>query len=109
MQAKPPQHPNTNYAQGYQLRFDIRIELDKGESKVAKFKEIFKKIIDDKLLVVLYPYSTSPSVTHISVIARIPNTYTDLKRYLPGLKPPLKNNDIVYGQKYLGTNTAFND
>ena len=86
--------------------------MDEGERKVAtvaNFKEIFKKIVDDKSTPVLYPYSTSLSATSISVIVRIPNTYMDLKWYILSLKPLVKNSNIVYGQIYSGTNMSFND
>ena len=47
-QNKIPHHPDTDYARGFQLRFDARIKLDKAmdevDSKMAivrKFKEFF--------------------------------------------------------------------
>ena len=81
----------------------MRIQLDKvmdeGKRKVAtvaNFRDIFKKIMYDESSAVLYSYSTSSSATPISAIARITNTYMDLKRYIPILKPLVKNSDIVY-------------
>ena len=82
VQQKLPQHPDTNYARTYQIRFDMRIQLDKVmdecESKVAtvaKFREIITKIMDDKSSAVLYPYSTSSSAIPITAITRLPNYF----------------------------------
>ena len=96
-QAKIPHHLNTDYARDYQLRYDARIKLDavidEAASKlgiVIKFKAIFKRIIDDELSVVLYPYLTLSSAVPITAVARLPNTYIDLKWYVPSLNPPQK-------------------
>ena len=76
---------------------------------VAKFNELFGKIADDKSSAILYPYSSNSSDKPISVIVRLPNTYTELKRYVPSFNPPVKDGDVVYGQIYIGTNTPFDD
>ena len=86
--------------------------MDEADSKVAmisKFKEIFIKIADEELSAVLYPYLTSSSDVPCSALSRIPKTYTELKRYVPSLNPPVKNGNIAYCQIYLGINTTFVD
>ena len=98
------------------MRYDIRIKLEKimdeGGSKVAmvdKFRELFGKILDNESSTVLYLYFTSYSATPIAILSRAPIKYTELKRFIPSLKPPVKNGDIVYGQIYVSTNTMFKD
>ena len=93
----------------------MRIQLDKviyeGKSKVAmvvKFREIITKMMDDESSAVLYPYSTSSRTIIITAIKRMSNKFTDLKRYIPNLKYPVKDINVLYGQIYIGTNTAFN-
>ena len=100
----------------YKMRYDVRIQLDKimddPESTLAmveKFKQLFTKINEEESSAIIYPYSASSNTVPISDIQRLPNTYTETKRYVPGFKPSLKNSDLVYGQLYIGTNTLFND
>ena len=45
---------------------------------------------------VLYPHSTTSSDTPIVAKSHLPNTFTDLRQYLSGLKPPPKGSDLVY-------------
>ena len=86
--------------------------MDEGKSKVAtvaKFREILIKIMDDESSTVLCPYSTPSSIISTTAIKRMTNTFTDLEHYMPSLKPPVKDSDILYGQIYIGMNTPFND
>ena len=100
----------------YQLRFDFRLKLDsvmeKTEAKgttVGKFREMIEKIIEEESSAVVYLYLTTSSASSIVAKARIPKTYTYLRRYLPGIRPPLKNSDLVYGQIYTSTGTYYTD
>ena len=115
-QAMIPDHPKTNYSRKYQFRYDARIKLDEvlddASAKLAislKFKSIFKKLMEEESSAVLYPYSSSSSLLPITLAAKLPNTYTDLKRHVPSLNPPAKNSDLAYCQIYIGTNTCFDD
>ena len=65
--------------------------------------------MEEENTTVLYPYSSSSSAAPVTVLARTPNTFTELKRYLPSIKPPLKDSDLVYGQVYIGTNSVYTD
>ena len=76
---------------------------------VAKFKELFGKIANEGSSTILYQYSTTSSAKPILTIARIPNTYTELKRYIPSSNLPVKDGDVVNGHIYFGTNTPFDD
>ena len=105
VQAKLPQHPDATYSRTHQIRFDFRIRLDsimvENEAKsasVVKFKEMIGKIMEEENTMVLYPYSSSSSAVPITAMARMPNTFIELKRYVPSIKPPLK--DIWYMVKY---------
>ena len=98
------------------MRFDIRLKLDsimeESEAKTAtvtKFKELIGKIMEEENTTVLYPYSSSSSAAPVTVLARTPNTFTELKMYLPIIKTPLKGSDLVYGQVYIGTNSVYTD
>ena len=84
-------------------------EPDAKAATVAKFKELISKIMEEENTTVIYPYSTSSSAVPITTMARMPNTFIELKRYLPSIKPPLKDSDLVYGQVYIGTNTEYAD
>ena len=104
------------HAREHQLRYDMRLQLDKimeepesTKALVAKFRALFKKVQEEESSAILYPYSTTSSAVPITDVARLPNTYTELRRYIPTIKPPLKNSDLVYGQVYIGTNSAFDD
>ena len=115
VQAKLP-HPDTNYSRTHQLRFDFRLRLDsitlEPEAKLAsvlKFKAMIGKIMEEENTMVLYPYSSSSSAVPITAMARMPNTFTELKRYVPSIKAPLKDSDLVYGQIYIGTNSDYAD
>ena len=65
--------------------------------------------MEEESSVVLYPYSSSSSSLPITAAAKLPNTYTDLKRHVLSLNPPAKNSDLAYYQIYIGTNTIFDD
>ena len=58
---------------------------------------------------VVYPYLTTSSASSIVAKARIPNTYTDLRQYLPDIRQSLKDSDLVYGHIYIGTGTGYTD
>ena len=58
---------------------------------VEKFRQLFTKIKEEESSAILYPYSTSSSAVPIPDIRKLPNTYTEMKRYIPGLKPPLES------------------
>lgn len=107
---------DSNYARGFQLRFDARIKpdkvIDETDSKMAivsRFKEIFSKIIDEESSSVLYPYLESSSATPVSESTCMLNTYTELKRYVPSLNPPIKDGDISYCQIYVCITITFED
>ena len=76
---------------------------------VVKFKKMIGKITEEENTMVLYPYSSSSSAVPITAMARMPNTFIELKRYVPSIKPPLKDSDLVYGQIYIGTNSMYTD
>ena len=104
------------YARVHKIRYDVRLQLDSileepacMQAMVEKFKQLFIKIKEEESSAILYPYSSSSSAVPISDIKRLPNTYIEMKRYIPGFKPPLPNSDLVYGQIYVGTNTGFDD
>lgn len=84
-------------------------ESDNEHAIVAKYNELFCKIINEESTVVLYPYSTSSSAVPVVVMARMSNIYTDLKRYVLSLNPSIENSDIACYQLYVGTNTTFDD
>ena len=65
--------------------------------------------MDEELFAVLFLYSTLSSAVLITAVAQLSNTYTDIKRHVPSLNPPIKDNDIVYCQIYIETNTMFDD
>ena len=96
--------------------YNIRIQLDKimvepesTTSMVAKIKQLIIKITKKESSAILYPYSSTSSAVPISDNKCLPNIYTELKRYVPGLKSPMKNTDLAYGQLYIGTNITFDD
>ena len=104
------------YARVHKTRYDGRLQLESileepacMQAMVEKFKQLFIKIKEEESSAILYPYSSSSSAVPISDIKRLPNTYIEMKRYIPGFKPPLPNSDLVYGQIYVGTNTGFDD
>ena len=73
--------------------------MEESEAKadiVVKYKGMIGKIIEEESTYFLYSYSTSSSATPITALARTPNIFTELKQYLPSLKPPLKDSDVVY-------------
>ena len=76
---------------------------------VETFKKLFIKIKEEESSTILYPYSTSSSAAPISEVTHLPNTYTKMKRYIPGFKPPLKGFDLMYSQLFIGTSSAFDD
>lgn len=60
-QVKFPHHPNKKYTRHFQLWYDSMIELDtvmdETASKiafVAKFKDTFKRLLDEESSIVLY-------------------------------------------------------
>ena len=92
------------------IRLDsIMVENEAKSASVVKFKEMIGKIMEEENTMVLYPYSSSSSAVPITAMARMPNTFTELKRYVPSIKPPLKDSDLVYGQIYIGTNSDYAD
>jgi len=116
IQAKLQKHTDETYSRTHQIRFDFRIRLDsimmENEAKsaiVVKFKEMIGKIMEEENTMVLYPYSSSSSAVPITAMARMPNTFIELKRYVPSIKPPLKDSDLVYGQIFIGTNSTYQD
>ena len=85
--------------------------IEESDSKVAivkKFKEMLQKMDEDSSAT-FYPYSTFSSAVPIISSAQFPNTYTELKRYVPSTKPLVKNSDDVYGQLHIGSNTTYTD
>ena len=105
-------YPNPNYVWTHQLCYDVRIQLDsvmeEPESTISlvwKFKQIFTKTTEEESSAILYPYSTTSSAVPIMDKLWLPNTYSELRRYVPGLKPPMKDFNLAYRQLYIGTNT----
>ena len=86
--------------------------MEEPETKaliVVKVKEMIGNIMNEENIAALYPYSTISSTSPIADQMNIPNTFTKIKYYLPSLKTPLKNSDVVYRQIYTGTNTEYVD
>ena len=112
---KLPQYPNMN-ARTIQLRFDVQVKVnnvtEEPEAKAAmvvKFKEVIGRMMDEEKTTVLYPYSTISSAVPIAARTQLTNTFTELKRHLQSLKPPLKNSDVVYKHIYIGRDTEYAD
>jgi len=83
--------------------------LDKKFAIVQKFKDIFGKITEDESSEVLYLYLMLFSAAPITSFKQLPNNFTELNRYVPSMKPPLKNIGIVYGQLYFRANSKYTD
>lgn len=49
----------------------------------------------------LYPYSMSLTAVSVASLTHLPRRLIELKQYLPSLKSPLKNSDIVTDSVYL--------
>lgn len=83
--------------------------MEEAEAKGAnvKSREMIDKIMKEESSVVIHPYSTTSRASPIVAKVRIPNTYTDMRRYIPGIQRPLKDSDLVYGQIYIGTGAEY--
>ena len=76
---------------------------------LQQFILLFKKIFEEEMSLVLYPYSLSSNIVPITEKSLLPNTYGELMRYVPSLKVPKQTVEYAYGNFRIGTNTVFAD